>query len=117
MILVNGVYTVDKGTARSQNDLMSGYSGPSDKPYAHLHPYLPQLNNKTLQYSYTGPYGPVTRDVGVFYGTAIPSGNGGDIGQAKREGKIGGTIRNIVVNYSSIYLYDGRDIGIRINRK
>ena len=45
------------------------------------------------------------------------AGGEGDIDYAKKEGKVaGGTIRNIVVNYSHIYLYT-TTIGIQIKRK
>lgn len=46
----------------------------------------------------------------------MPSMRNGDIDEAKKEGKIEGTKRNIVVNYTHIYPYDKRNYGIQIRR-
>jgi hypothetical protein len=117
MVKKNGLWVVDDGSIKTDGDLMGGPSGSYSRPNGHLHPYIKALEGKTLQYSYQAHYGSVTLRQGPFSRSTIPSGQRGDVGQAKREGKIGGTIRNVVVNYSHIYLYDGRSIGIQINRR
>jgi RHS repeat-associated protein len=110
---VNGVWTVDFNAIGTKNDPSRSYRGNANEPYAHIHNYIPSLLGKRIDYvnKYGGP-GYIMSEKNRF-----PSGERGDIGLAKDEGKLSnGTLRNIVVTYSFIYLYNGTDIGIQIDR-
>lgn len=122
----HGVWTVDKNSIVSDHDLIQSPLGKYLIPSGHLHTNISELEGKVIQFNYKGQAGPSPSYYGPFNKNAVPSGGQqgtggkGDIDYAKDEGKVaGGTIRNIVVNYSHIYLYTGSNssFGIQIDRK
>jgi RHS repeat-associated protein len=106
MIKKDGVWIVDNSSIRTKNDMRKSYSGSSSAPHGHLHPFLSFLEGKQFRFTANdGSY----HDLGLVSKNQIPSGStgGGDAGQASSEGKNTGTLRNVVVNYSHIYFYNG----------
>jgi RHS repeat-associated protein len=112
---VNGVWTVDFNTVGTVGDMTRSNVSGND-PYIHIHNYTPQLLGKTLRYTVPAAHGFAPGAVGPMVNSLIPSYLDGDVGKAKSEGKIG-TVRNMVVNYSHIWFYNGEGIGFKVNRK
>jgi RHS repeat-associated protein len=117
MIQKSGVWTVDKNSISTLNDLTaSNQARYSTKvPNGHLHPFVKGLLGKTITFKTKLNKREIA--FGPFSISPGPStGGDGDTGIAKRQGKLeNGTIRNVLVNSRHIWLYHEYR-GILINR-
>jgi hypothetical protein len=75
----------------------------STVPNGHLHPNVKNFNGRELSYTYRG----VETQIGKVNGSAITSSR--DMEIAKTQGKVNGTVRNVVVTSNAVYLYNGSD--------
>lgn len=95
------MWTVDKSSVTTENSFNSSDQGSFSTPNGHLHPNVKQFNGRILSYTYGGR----EREVGKVNGSGITSSP--DMDRAKTQGKVNGTIRNVVVTSNAIYLYNG----------